>query len=64
MTRRTNEIGIRMALGAEPGKVVRLVLRHVTLITIVGLIVGAAGSVATGRVITRCWSTSRQATRR
>ncbi len=51
VTRRKNEIGIRMALGAEPDKVVRLVLRHVTFITIVGLIVGAAGSVATGRFI-------------
>ena len=51
VTRRRNEIGIRMALGAEPRKVVRLVLTNVALITVVGLIVGAAASVGTGRFI-------------
>jgi len=51
VTRRRNEIGIRMALGAEPGTVIGLVLRNVALITIVGLIVGAAASVGTGRFI-------------
>lgn len=51
VTRRRNEIGIRVALGAEPRNVVRLVLSHVALITAVGLIVGAAGTVGTGRFI-------------
>jgi putative ABC transport system permease protein len=51
VTRRRNEIGIRMALGAEPRSVVRLVLTHVALITLVGLIAGIAGAVATGRFI-------------
>ena len=51
VTRRRNEIGIRMALGAEPRKVVRLVLTNVALITVAGLIVGAAASVGTGRFI-------------
>ena len=51
VTRRRNEIGIRMALGAEPQSVVRLVLKHVALITAVGLIVGIAGAVGTGRFI-------------
>jgi putative ABC transport system permease protein len=51
VTRRRNEIGIRMALGAEPRKVIGLVLRNVALITIVGLIVGAAASIGTGRFI-------------
>jgi putative ABC transport system permease protein len=51
VTRRRNEIGIRMALGAEPGTVIVLVLRNVAFITIVGLIVGAAASVGTGRFI-------------
>jgi predicted permease len=51
VTRRRNEIGIRMALGADPRRVVRLVLTNVALITVVGLIVGAAASVGTGRFI-------------
>jgi predicted permease len=51
VTRRRNEIGIRIALGAEPQSVVRLVLKHVALITIAGLVAGAAASVGTGRFI-------------
>ena len=51
VARRRNEIGIRMALGAAPGKVMRLVLQHVALVTIAGLIVGAAVSYGTGRFV-------------
>jgi len=51
VTRRRNEIGIRMALGAEPKAVVRLVLRHVALITGVGLVAGAAAAFGTGRFV-------------
>jgi putative ABC transport system permease protein len=51
VTRRRNEIGIRMALGAQPESVMRLVLIHVALITLVGLLVGIAGAVGTGRFI-------------
>ena len=51
VSRRRNEIGIRMALGAEPQTVVRLVLTHVTVITLVGIVAGIAGAVGTGRFI-------------
>jgi putative ABC transport system permease protein len=51
VSRRRNEIGIRMALGAQPDKVVTLVFKHVAVITIMGLIVGAVAAVSTGRFV-------------
>ena len=44
MSRRTREIGIRMALGATPRSVLRLILREVLLIVFAGIAVGVGAA--------------------
>jgi ABC-type antimicrobial peptide transport system permease subunit len=44
VARRTSELGIRMALGAECSGVVRMVVREVAGVVVVGLVVGVAVS--------------------
>ena len=40
VSRRTNEIGIRMALGARPSRLVRMVLHSGFRLTVIGLVIG------------------------
>lgn len=49
VAQRTREIGVRMALGADAGKVRLMVLRQVGLMTILGTAVGIAVALAVGR---------------
>src|SRR5581483_3521005 len=50
VTRRTREIGIRVALGAERGNVLRLIMREVLLLTIAGIAVGLPVALALGKL--------------
>jgi predicted permease len=50
-SRRTREIGIRMAIGAQPRAVLRMVLGYGLVLSICGLAAGAAGSLAIGRLL-------------
>ena len=49
VAQRTREIGLRMALGAAPGRVRGMVLRQVAIMTLVGALVGLAGALAVGK---------------
>jgi putative ABC transport system permease protein len=50
-SQKTHEIGVRMALGAQPLDILRMVFREGFLIVAVGLIVGIAGALGVGRVV-------------
>ena len=51
VAQRTNEMGIRIALGARPGDIARMVFRQGLLPVAVGLAAGVAASIALGRVL-------------
>ena len=48
---RTGEIGLRMALGAPPGAVMRMVLGHGRRLTLVGIAFGIAGALVVSRLM-------------
>jgi len=51
VVRRRKELGIRLALGAQPGGVVWLVMREVLLLLAIGLAVGVPAGLAAGRYV-------------
>ena len=50
-TQKTHEIGVRMALGAQPADILKMVFREGLLIVGVGLLVGIGGALAAGQVV-------------
>jgi putative ABC transport system permease protein len=51
VTQRTQEIGIRMALGAQAGDVLRMILNQSLKLTLIGIVLGTFASVALTRFI-------------
>src|SRR5438105_1226631 len=51
VARRTREIGIRMALGAQPGMVLRLIMREGSVMLFAGLALGLLLAAATGKIL-------------
>lgn len=51
VTQRSREIGIRMALGAPPANVMRMVMRNAGVLIVTGIVSGLAGAVALSRFL-------------
>jgi ABC-type antimicrobial peptide transport system permease subunit len=51
VARRKKELGIRLALGAQPGLMIWLVMREVLLLLTIGLAIGIPSALALGRFV-------------
>jgi predicted permease len=51
VTRRTHELGVRMALGARSGDVMRMVMGQGLKLSLIGLLLGLVGSVILNRIL-------------
>jgi predicted permease len=51
ISQRTREIGVRIALGAQPEHVLRMVIREGMVLTATGMVAGIAAALALGRVL-------------
>jgi putative ABC transport system permease protein len=53
VSQRTTELGVRVALGAEPSGILKLVVFHAARLAIIGLAIGVAVSLAGSRLMSR-----------
>jgi predicted permease len=51
VARRTREIGIRMALGAQPGMVLRMIMREGSIMLLSGIVIGLLLAAGTGKIL-------------
>jgi ABC-type antimicrobial peptide transport system permease subunit len=51
VSQRTNEIGIRMALGARGGSIAWMILRETLMLVVIGLVVGVPAALMAARLI-------------
>lgn len=51
VARRTKELGVRLALGAQPGRVIWLVMKEVVVLLAIGLAAGVPAALALGRFL-------------
>jgi len=51
ISRRTNEIGVRMALGARRADVIAMVMRESMIMVAAGIVIGLGGTVVAGRLV-------------
>jgi putative ABC transport system permease protein len=51
VSQRIREIGLRMAIGATPGRVLALIVREGMIVVLIGISIGTLGGLALGRTV-------------